>query len=196
MLYYSAEAVGSPYNLFYDGLNWYNRHNTSSLNGLYGGVLRKVVKGIKKVTIGTFKVLKKVLPIVAKYGKFIPVIGTFVSQAAQAASMVIDMADMVGIGKKKGDAQTPPQTTDRQQQHNQIYNKQTSNQKVINNHIQQKQLNELVKLNAPNNATDKRLIEANAKRNANRQEIRTHTNLAMQAERTSILDDIIKATKI
>jgi hypothetical protein len=67
--YFSIEAIGSPYNYFYDGEWYYER--AKGLSGLSGidGFLRKIGKKLKKVAKKGLKVVKKVAKKTAKIVK-------------------------------------------------------------------------------------------------------------------------------
>lgn len=67
--YFSIEAIGSPYNYFYDGEWYYER--ARGLSGLSGidGFLKKIGKKLKKVAKKRLKVIKKVAKKTAKIAK-------------------------------------------------------------------------------------------------------------------------------
>lgn len=112
--YFSIEAIGSPYDYFFDGDSYYERATgLSGLRGIDGflkkigkkikkvhkkavktvkKVHKKVVKVTKKVAKGAIKVIQKALPIVNTALSFVPGIGWAVSAALTVAEMGLTAA--------------------------------------------------------------------------------------------------------
>lgn len=112
--YFSIEAIGSPYNYFFDGLYYYERaKGLAGLKGIDGflkrigkkikkvtkkavktvkKVTKKAVKVTKKVAKGAIKVIQKALPIVNTALAFVPGVGWAVSAALSVAEMGLTAA--------------------------------------------------------------------------------------------------------
>jgi len=124
-LYYSGEVVGSPNQIFFDGLDYYTR--LSGLNGLDGWLKkigrsigktfkqagnqvkkigRKSLKAVTKVTMKSLPVIHKALPIVNTALTFVPGVGW----AAKAGLTALEIGlDVYMANQKKKEAQKKAQ---------------------------------------------------------------------------------------